>query len=79
MPYDRLHITVGNPVKPGSGGSLLKRQPVNMGSIEPVPAGQRRAPSPMYAENALFTRDADEGRNWPPSLDYLVGADAERP
>jgi len=31
------HALVGDPVKPGSRGTLLKRQPVEMGSIGTKP------------------------------------------
>ena len=44
------YALIGDPMIPGSCGNLLKREPVEMSSMEPVREGQRLSPSPAYAE-----------------------------
>jgi len=61
--FSNRHALVGDPVKPGSRGTLLKRQPEEMGSIEPVHRGPAVEPITHIGRNALFTCDADESRD----------------
>ena len=44
------HTLLSDRVIPGSCGALLKCQPVETGSIEPVDRGPRLSPSPTNAE-----------------------------
>jgi hypothetical protein len=57
------HALVGDSVIRGSSGTLLKHEPVEMSSIEPVNRGPAVKPVANIRRNALFTRDADESRN----------------
>src|SRR5258708_11068088 len=49
-----------NPVIPGSRGTLLNREPVEMTGIEAVHGGPTIEPCAYIRRNALFTCDVDE-------------------
>jgi hypothetical protein len=51
------------PVIVGSCGALLRSQPVEMSSIEPVHAGPAIEPVAYIRGHALLARDVDESRN----------------
>src|SRR5260370_2228950 len=54
---------VGDPMKGSCRGSLLKNEPVEASSIEPVHCGPAVKPVAHIRRDALFTRDADESRH----------------
>ena len=57
------HALIGDSVIPGSGGTLLEHQPVEMGRVEAVHRGPAVEPVANIRRNSLLTRDANEGRN----------------
>lgn len=57
------HDLVGDPVIPGSRGTLLRRQPEEVGSIEPVHRGPAVEPVTHIRRNALLACDADNNGN----------------
>src|SRR5260370_33739435 len=54
---------VGDSMKGSCRGSLLKNEPVEVSSIEPVHCGPAVKPVAHIRRDALFTRDADESRH----------------
>src|SRR5580658_10084934 len=57
------HALVGDPVVPGSRGTLFNREPVKMGSIEPVHRGPTVLTITYICRNPFFARDGDETRD----------------
>src|SRR5580700_10096010 len=66
MPADDLsdvssrHALVGHTVIPSSDGTLLKREAVEMSSIEPMYRGPAVEPITYIRRNTLFTCDANQ-------------------
>jgi hypothetical protein len=58
------YVLVGDRLIPGACGPVLKHEPVEMGSIEPVHGGPTVEPVDCIRRNAPFTRDQ---REYPPS------------
>src|SRR5260370_40166768 len=54
---------VGDPMKGSCRGSLLKNEPVEVSSIEPVHCGPAGKPVAHIRRDALFTRNAAENRH----------------
>src|ERR1044071_635158 len=59
----KRHTLIGDPVKPGSRGTLFQRQPEEMGRVEPMHRGPAVESVAHIGRNALFTREADEERD----------------
>jgi hypothetical protein len=54
---------VGDPMIPGSRGTLLEHEPVEMSRIEPVHGGPAVEPFAEIGRSALLTRKTDEERD----------------
>ena len=57
------HPLFGDPVIPGIGGAVFKREPVEMSRIEPMYRRPTVEPVAHIGRNALLTRDGDKDRN----------------
>jgi hypothetical protein len=57
------HTLFGDPLIPGSCGTLLQHEPVEMSSIEPVDRGPAVEPVAHIRRNAPLPRATDQERN----------------